>query len=287
MSLFTKIKKFKDTAEKVKDFTGRLGDGSISDNTRTEIINDTARLGPRIPQIDTIKANFNTGLASPARYAVLISTPQSLKTEASFLTFRTQSISLPGKSLLTSEAKPKGFGQVVRYPYQNLFGQLEMTFICDEDFKEYKYFSAWMDSIVKGPNNKNRSTPGFDLVSYRSSYNCLISIFTYRQDGTVSYSNFLADAYPRDLTPVQLSWENQSQLLTFNVIFEYAHHYDETTKDFLEGVPNLLGGINNENVSQITNLLDSAFGAFGIDSEIPQVIRDIDSVTNGTLDFFK
>ena len=140
MSLFTKIKKFKDTAEKVKDFTGRLGDGSISDNTRTEIINDTARLGPRIPQIDTIKANFNTGLASPARYAVLISTPQSLKTDASFLTFRTQNVSLPGKSLLTSEAKPKGFGQVVRYPYQNLFGQLEMTFICDEDFKEYKIF---------------------------------------------------------------------------------------------------------------------------------------------------
>lgn len=285
MSLFTRLKKLKDTAERVGDFTGRLGDGSISDDTRTEVIKDDARLQPRIPRIDTIKANLNTGLASPARYAVLISTPQSLTTDASFLTFRTQNVSLPGKSLLTSEAKPKGFGQVVRYPYQNLFGQMEMTFITDEDYKEYKYFSAWMDSIVKGPNNKNRSTPGFDLVSYRRSYNCLISIFTYRQDGTISYTNFIADAYPRDVTPVQLGWENQSQLLTFNVIFEYSHHYDETTKDFLDGVPNLLGGINSENVSQVTNLLDAAFGAFGIDTQIPQDIRDISSVFNGGLKF--
>lgn len=285
MSLFARLKKIKDTAERVGDFTGRLGDGSIADNTRNEIIKDDARLRPNIPQIDTIKANLKTGLASPARYAVLISTPASLNTDAAFLTFKTSVVSLPGKSLLTSEAKPKGFGQIVRYPYQNLFGQMEMTFICDEDYKEYKYFSAWMDSIVKGANNKNRSTPGFDLVSYRRSYNCLISIFTYRQDGTVSYTNFIADAYPRDVTPVQLSWENQSQLLTFNVIFEYSHHYDETTKDFLDGVPNLLGGINSENVSQITNLLDSAFGAFGIESSIPQDIRDIDSIARGGLKF--
>lgn len=285
MSIFSKLKNIKKQADRVKDFTNRIQDGEIADNRRERIIEDTGRLAGGLQNIEKIKANLQNGLASTNRYAVLISTPASLQQDAAFLTFRASRVNLPGKNFLTSEAKPKGFGSVIRYPYQAAFGQLGISFLTDDTMKEYKYFTAWMDSIIKGPNNKSRSTPGFDLASYRDSYNCLITIFTYSKEGKVTYTNFVADAYPNSLEPVQLGWANGSEALEFNVIFEYAHHYDEGVKDALDGVPNLLGGINSSQVSQVTNILDVAFGAFGIDSRIPQDIRDIDSVVRGGLRF--
>lgn len=278
MSIFSKIRNIKKQAQKVGDLASSIQDGNVFEDRRERILEDTARVGNRIGGINKIKSTLESGLASTNRYAVLISTPRSMGEDASFLTFRASRVNLPGKNFLTSEAKPKGFGSVIRYPYQNAFGQLGISFLTDDDMKEYKYFSQWMDSIVKGPNAKHKATPGFDLVSYRESYNCLISIFTYNKTGTVSYASFIADAYPNSMEPVNLAWSNGSEALEFNVVFEYSHHYDEQTKDVLAGVPDLLGGINSGQVSQITNILDASFGAFGIDSRIPQDIRDIDSL---------
>jgi len=283
MSLFTKIRSIKKNIDAVKRFTddprGSLG------LERDQVIQEQAQpLKKRIFNVENMKANLPVGVARPNRYVALISTPRVMANIPNqFLVHRTLGASLPGKNLFTSQSKPIGYGPVIRYPYQNSYGQMDITFLTDSDYTEYKYFSLWMDSIVKSATNKNFSRGGFHLNNYREDYNCLVSLFGYNEEGVSTYSCFFVDAYPRDIQPVTLGWDQNDQVLQFTVTFDFTHWYDQDTPEIMLGKKDIARG---SEVDVFTNLLESGFSAANITgpgASLPQDIRDAKNVLK---DFF-
>jgi len=280
MSVFTKIKSIK----KNIDSTKKLFDdpkGALGLDRDAIAQREGSPLQRRVFNVEQLKANLPKGLARPNKYVALISTPPVLgKVDNTFLVYRTIGASLPGKNLFTMQSKPIGYGPVVRTPYQNSYGQLDLTFLTDSDYREYKYFSLWTDSIVKGATNKNFSRGGFHLVNYREDYRCLISLFGYNDEGVSTYSCFFVDAYPRDIQPVTLGWDQNDQVLQFTVTFDFTHWYDQDTPEIMVGKKDIARG---SEVDVFTNLLESGFSALGIDSSLPSDIRDAKNVLK---DFF-
>ena len=283
MSLFTKIKSIKQNVDKTKKFLDdpKAALGLDRDNV---ILEQATPLTKRVFNVEQLKANMGTGLARPNRYVALISSPRVLVNENNqFLVYRTTGAALPGKNLFTSQSKPIGYGPIVRYPYQNSYGQLDITFLTDSDYKEYKYFSLWTDSIVKGATNKTFSRGGYHLNNYRDDYRCLISLFGYNDEGISTYSCFFADAFPRDIQPVTLGWDQNDQVLQFTVTFDFTHWYDQDTPEIMIGKKDIAKG---GEVDVFTNLLESGFSAMnitGAGASLPQDIRD---AKNALKDFF-
>lgn len=283
MSLFTKIKSIKKNVDATKRFADDIKGGLGLDRDKV-IQEQSTPLQKRVFNVEQIKSHLGNGLARPNRYVALISTPPVLGSLSSqFLVHRTLGASLPGKNLFTSQSKPIGYGPIVRYPYQNSYGQLDITFMTDSTYAEYKYFSLWTDSIVKGATNKNFSRGGFHLNNYRNDYRCLISLFGYDEAGVPQYSCFFVDAYPRDIQPVTLGWDQNDQVLQFTVTFDFTHWYDESIPEVMRGKKDIAEG---GEFDVFTNLLESGFAAAGVTgpgASLPQDVRDAKNVLK---DFF-
>jgi hypothetical protein len=184
--------------------------------------------------VDTFVSKFlEVGLIQPSNFYVKFTPPVDGFNDVAMLCAAT---TLPGRRITTSDLKPYGYGQTIKMPYDVMYDEIELTFYVDsKSASSMELFDKWLSKIVRTdrlfPTNKQR-------VSYKKDYICedlkiyvmnqMVGTETPRDADSSSESDsmaiiecWLVDAYPIQISPVQLDWGSGDDFVRINVSFAF------------------------------------------------------------------
>lgn len=128
--------------------------------------------------------------------------PQAVSASPSisrYLSLQCETAELPGKNLVTADAKV--YGPTYKIPYQTQYTDTTLTFLCTNDFYERKLFDRWLECIMPSDTNNLRYPKG-DNTRYMSN----ITIIQYDEFIKQIYAVQLIDAFPIGIASQPLSW---------------------------------------------------------------------------------
>ena len=109
-------------------------------------------------------------------------------------------------------------GRRIKIPGDRTYGDWTATFVNDDQQNLRKSFDKWMNSIVNVDGQEALRT---GISTYRSR----ISINQLRPDGNISRTYDLYDAFPTDVSAIDLSYDTTDAVQEFTVTFQY-HYLD-------------------------------------------------------------
>ena len=142
-----------------------------------------------------------------------------------FLSYMAKTVTIPGKSLGTIEAKR--FGPVYKVANDLIVDTVSMTFMCSGDYKEHKFFDGWISGIMgavkPGTGNKSGPSPNRQLytLSYYHDYIGSVNIIPLDRQGGASSNITLLEAYPTNVGPIEMAWGDAGEVSNFTVTWSY------------------------------------------------------------------
>ena len=127
-----------------------------------------------------------------------------------------KSAALPGSNLGVIEVPFRG--RRIKIPGDRTYADWTATFINDDNQNIRKSFDNWLNSIVD-VNGENALRDGTD------SYRCTITVSQLKPDGSVARKYKLFDAFPTDVSAIDLSYDTTDAVQEFTVTFQY-HYLD-------------------------------------------------------------
>jgi hypothetical protein len=140
----------------------------------------------------------------------------SNSTTTRYLALQCENAELPGRTLLTQEAKV--YGPTYKVPYQSQYNDATLSFICTNQFYERKLFDRWLEAIHPSDTNNIRFPKGS-----ASRYLTNIKIIQYDDFIKQIFAVELLDAYPIGISAQQLSWGDDTYH-RINVQFAYQRY---------------------------------------------------------------
>ena len=123
---------------------------------------------------------------------------------------------VPGFTVGTIEV-PYRAGRRIKIPGDRTFADWTVTIINDEDHSLRQAFNAWINLISKG--NYNSTTKSSAISEYYQDITCN----HLKANNTISRKYQLNDAFPTDVSAIDLSFDSTDTLSEFTVNFQY--HY--------------------------------------------------------------
>lgn len=203
-------------------------------------------------------------IAKSDRFRVFINPVNGLPSPQG-LSFECEVSELPGRTIETFSAR--SYGPQYRYPHQSSYSDLNLTFLCmanksgpDTGIWEKAFFDDWMEQI--NPSLQTTRAAPWNM-GYRDDYATSIIVNHYDTFDQRTYSVEFLNSYPIAITPIQLSWNDDSQL-KLTIAFAYTSWVRKTavapptgdtgiisttdlTSSFLQGVENQLNLTLNPN----------------------------------------
>ena len=145
--------------------------------------------------------------------------PATRTTNASlsrYLALQCETAELPGRTLLTQDVKV--YGPTFKVPYQSQYNDINLGFICTNDFYERKLFDRWIEAIHPSDTNNLRFPKGNG-----TRYMCNITIIQYDDFIKKIYSVQLVDAFPIGVAAQPLSW-SEDNFHRLSVQFAYQRY---------------------------------------------------------------
>ena len=134
--------------------------------------------------------------------------------EQSKFSFMCRSAAIPAMSVGVIEVPFRG--RRIKVPGDRTFADWTVTVINDENQHMRKIMDEWMKFIIN-PDGEQALRTGTD--DYRST----IEIHHYRGDGTISRIYALYNAFPTDVSAIDLSYDTTDAIQEFTVTFQYTH----------------------------------------------------------------
>lgn len=116
-----------------------------------------------------------------------------------YLALQCETAEIPGKTLQTADVKI--YGPSFKVPYQTMYADTTLTFVCTNDFYERKLFDRWIEAIHP-PDTNNLRFPKSELTRYMTN----IKVIQYDDFIKQIYAVELLDAFPIGVAPQGLSW---------------------------------------------------------------------------------
>lgn len=171
------------------------------------------------------------GFTRPAYFYIEIAPPPMLTDEiatARNLAFLSESASLPGVSLATSEIRRYGYGPTERKPYAPIFVDTNMSFFVDGSGTIQKFFYKWMNGIVKfdetvngrGAKYGNNTLQPFE-VNYKDQYATDILITTVDEVNNDIINVRLTKAFPIFMGDISLGWGDTDSIARLPITFTF------------------------------------------------------------------
>ena len=171
------------------------------------------------------------GLTSTSLFTVKI-TPRTGFAESGISTellenaiFLCDSVALPGVSFARSETKRYGTGPLRYYPTAPIYGDLALSFYCDNKGKIINFLNKWMQQVISistGTNHETLSENNGALafeVNYKEDYAVDITIDVYDSAQNTAATYTIINAYPTSINDINLSWATPDELMKANVNF--------------------------------------------------------------------
>ena len=118
---------------------------------------------------------------------------------------------------------PYKAGRRIKIPGDRTFADWTVTVINDEKHIARRAFTAWIDSISKG--NYNAADK-----SSKTDYRTDLVVTQFKGSGNDVRSYKLHDAFPTDVSGVDLSMDSTDTLSEFTVTFQYQYLKVDNTK---------------------------------------------------------
>jgi len=152
--------------------------------------------------IDDFVANISTtGLTQANRYELRITPPTIgfLQNPDNFLRFRVPSITLPGKTISTTETKI--YGPIRMAPYTTTYDQLTFNIYLSDNLNERDWFENWFHQVIDFTTHK---------ISYYNDYVAPQAEFiTYDKEDNPKHSVKFENLYPITIGPVEYAYANE------------------------------------------------------------------------------
>lgn len=116
-----------------------------------------------------------------------------------YLALQCEATELPGRTFLTQDVRI--YGPSFKVPYQRQYNDINLTFLCTNDFYERRLFEMWMDKI-SNPQTNNFTFPNDDATRYTTT----IGIIQYDEFVKQIFTANLIDAFPIGIAAQPLSW---------------------------------------------------------------------------------
>ena len=138
-----------------------------------------------------------------------------------YLALQCETAELPGRSLNTQDVKI--YGPSFKVPFQSVFQDTSLTFLCTNDFYERKLFEKWMESIQPSDTYNFRYSK-----DQSTGYMANIKIIQYDEFIKQIFAVELVDAFPTTIAAQPLSWgEEGFHRLTITFAYQkYKPVYD-------------------------------------------------------------
>ena len=117
-------------------------------------------------------------------------------------------------------------GRRIKIPGDRTYADWTATFINDDNQDIRKSFDNWLNSIVN-VDGEQALRDGTD------SYRCTITVSQLKPDGSVARKYKLFDAFPTDVSAIDLSYDTTDAIQEFTVTFQY--HYLDVGNTSLAG----------------------------------------------------
>lgn len=204
--------------------------------------------------LNEFKAHIqNLGTVKQNRFEVLFyKNSESWPTAPKDLSFRCESLNIPGFEILTTDFKLYGGQPITKIPNGKLFDQVQMTFLTTKDMRDKYWFEEWLDEISDISTNTvsyyNDVSSDIDIDIFNEVYDIVTSEFKpippaeqkeseseldelesinrstiFKKDITGDirpiYSIRMIKAIPTRVEAVQVSWSDVDQLFKYTVNF--------------------------------------------------------------------
>lgn len=213
----------------------------------------TVNNGPQNLKMPDIVGMMNQygGLAKSCRFAVRITAGGGNKlaqmgyaTFMNDLTYLCESAEMPGRQF--NNVDLRYYGPNFKLPYQTVYDDINMTFLCRTASYERQFFDDWMELI--NPQNT------YDF-NYRSDYYSTITIYQLADYGesknasqpTATYAWTLSDAFPILINPQPVTWADD-QFQRLGVTFTFSKWSRKGWDAEPGSTDSLVSGLYNVNV---------------------------------------
>lgn len=164
------------------------------------------------------------GGARPNQFDIVLSNPPSAFTTGYTDVLNTYKMmanaaDMPG-SIIGTIPVPY-FGRFINVAGDRMFEDWTCAIYCDEDFKLRNAFESWNNSMafINYDTNKEHGKQA-ELIN---SYVCDVQIRHYTKTGNIDKIYKLHNAFPYVVSPVQLSWQANDQIMMFEVTWKYDY----------------------------------------------------------------
>jgi len=240
------------------------------------------------------------GLARANFFALTFTGPASISPNPFFINTICESVQLPGRSVSTFEHGMTH--QVTKRPYSFINSDVTLTFLITNDFYIKDLFDKWMRCVVNDSTAK---------IQYKNQYVSDMTITVLDVEHNMVYKVNLENAYPIDISVIELSNASENQVLRLTVTMTYDNYTSKSTyfslittlenfKDaisfpnpFMPSVPfmpfgdlgaqkeTLLKGLKSEFSSELSGILNGITG--DIRNNIAENTTSITTAFQGTL----
>lgn len=232
--------------------------------------------------INDFKAHIsNRGLAKNNLFYCSITIPTTLSNTvgqtitANELTFFCKSAQIPSFDLTTVGFRPHGYGKEYKRPMEFHMSSLPLVFMVDSEFGVMKYFHKWMQSIYNFNSAATVSEDAYRKLpgefEYRDNYAARIELYVFSLNDVEKVYKYTFDkAYPSSIGTVDMSWENNGDVMSVPVNFEYDSVILETV-----GFESIAPDLSRQNgfVSYLSAI--NGFGQAIQQIDRPQDIQDL------------
>lgn len=217
-----------------------------------------------------------TGLAKASHFEVFISGGGDIETERE-LSYRAETVDVPGRSLSTVEHKFKNYGPINKVPYGQIYGDVTVQFLVSQDMREKEYFEIWQEKMV-GTGAFSEGESQYN-VKYFDDYAGTVEIRQYGSHGQLHSIHTLNQAYPIIVNPITMGWAEEGAV-RLGVTFSYKNYkclytkQDQPEKGFGFSVRLGTGGVSGSvNIPDLGSFVASS----GLGGQINAAVGNINN----------
>jgi len=176
--------------------------------------------------------------------------PSGNPTLSRYLALQCETAELPGRTLLTQDAKIYGPG--FKVPYGSQYGEITLGFLSTNEFWERKLFDRWIEAIHPSDTNNMRYAK-----DESTRYMTPIKVIQYDDFIKQIYAIELIDAFPIGLAAQPLSWAEDG-FHRLSVQFSYQRYKPVYTGSYdLAAAAAALFGVGLSRISPFGKALPS------------------------------